>query len=68
MLDLSHVNEQMSEEQEAAVTEALEQACLLSITTYLNEVADTMEANAIETLNVPTLRAMATELQTRTEQ
>ena len=68
MLDLSHVNEQMSEEQEAAVTEALEQACLLSITTYLNEVADTMETNAIETLNVPTIRAMATELQTRTEQ
>ena len=68
MLDLSYVNEQMSKEQETAVTEAVEQACLLSITTYLNEIADTMEANAIETLNVPTIRAMATELQTRSAQ
>ena len=68
MLDLSYVNEQMSEEQETIMLSVIAEACLNSIATYMSQLADTMETNAIETLNVPTIRAMATELQTRIAQ
>ena len=44
---------------------AVEQECLRAIATYLGEVADTMDANNIETLNVPSLRAMADQLNQR---
>ena len=64
-LDLSYINEQPSEAQEEAVQKAVEFECLRAIVTYLTEVADTMEANQIETLNVPSLRAMAAELANR---
>jgi hypothetical protein len=64
-LDLSYINEQPSEEQEKAVQRAVEFECLRAIVTYLTEVADAMDANQIETLNVPSLRAMAQELSNR---
>ena len=64
-LDLSYLNEQPSEEQEKAVQQAVEFECIRAIVQYLTEVADTLDANSIETLNVPTLRAMAQELSNR---
>jgi hypothetical protein len=64
-LDLSYINEQPSEAQEEAVQKAVEFECLRAIVTYLTEVADAMDANQIETLNVPSLRAMAAELSNR---
>jgi hypothetical protein len=66
-LDLSYINEVPSEAQEEAVKKAVEQECIRAIATYLNEVADAMDANSIETLNVPSLRAMANELSKRLE-
>ena len=64
-LDLSYINEQPSEAQEEAVQKAVEYECLRAIVTYLTEVADAMDANQIETLNVPSLRAMAEQLSNR---
>jgi hypothetical protein len=64
-VDLSYINEQPSEAQEDAVKLAVEQECIRAISVYLTEVSDTMEANNIETLNVPTLRAMAQEMSNR---
>jgi hypothetical protein len=61
------MNEQLSEAQEEAVKKAVEQECIRAIATYLNEVADTMDANSIETLSVPSLRAMSNELYKRLE-
>jgi hypothetical protein len=66
-LDLSYINEVPSEAQEEAVKKAVEAECIRAIATYLNEVADAMDANSIETLNVPSLRAMANELSKRLE-
>jgi hypothetical protein len=65
--DLSYLAEQPSEAQEDAVRKAVEQECIRAIATYLNEVADTMDANSIETLSVPSLRAMSNELYKRLE-
>jgi hypothetical protein len=64
-LDLSYINEQPSEEQEAAVKQAVEYECIRAIVTYLTEVADTMDTHKIENLSVPALRAMAAELSLR---
>jgi hypothetical protein len=64
-VDLSYLASQPSEEQEKAVQQAVEFECLRAIIQYLTEVADTLDANKIETLNVPTLRAMAQELSNR---
>ena len=66
-LDLSYINEQPSEAQEEAVKKAVEQECIRAIATYLIEVANAMDANAIETLNAASLRAMADELSKRLE-
>jgi hypothetical protein len=66
-LDLSYINEQPSEEQENAVRQAVEYECIRAIATYLTEVADTMDANGIESLNVPSLRAMADSFTNRIE-
>lgn len=66
-LDLSYINEQPSEAQEEAVKKAVEAECIRAIVTYLTEVADTMEANGIESLNVPSLRAMAEQFTNRLE-
>ena len=64
-LDLSYINEQPSEAQEAAVQRAVEKECLKAIGMYLNQIADTMTDKGIETLNVPTIQAMAQEMETR---
>jgi len=64
-VDLSYINEQPSEAQEAAVQRAVEKECLKAIGMYLNQIADTMLAQGIETLNVPTIQAMAKEMETR---
>jgi DNA polymerase I-like protein with 3'-5' exonuclease and polymerase domains len=67
MLDLSYLTEQPSEAQEEAVKKAVEAECIRAIATYMNEVADAMEANGIESLNVPSLRAMAQQFNQRLE-
>lgn len=64
-LDLSYINEQPSEAQEEAVKKAVETEIIRGIVTYLNEVADTMDANGIETLNPTALRAMAEQFTNR---
>jgi hypothetical protein len=64
-LDLSYINEVPSEAQEEAVKKAVEAECMRAIAVYLTEVADTMETNNVETLNVPTLRAMAEQFTNR---
>jgi hypothetical protein len=66
-VDLSYINEQPSEAQEEAIRNAVEQECIRAIASYLNEVADTMDANGIEALNVPSLRAMADSFTNRIE-
>jgi hypothetical protein len=66
-LDLSYITEQPSEAQEDAVKKAVEAECIRAISTYLTEVADTMDANSIEFLNSASLRAMAEELSKRLE-
>ena len=66
-LHLSYINEQPSEAQEDAVKKAVEAECIRAISTYLTEVADTMDANSIEFLNSVSLRAMAEELSKRLE-
>jgi len=63
--DLSYMNEQPSEAQEQAIQEAITRECMNAIILYLEEVAGTMEKQSIETLNVPTLRAMAQELRNK---
>jgi 3-methyladenine DNA glycosylase AlkD len=67
-LDLSYINEQPSEAQEEAVKKAVEAECMRAIATYLNEVADTMEANKIESLSADALRAMAEQFTQRLEE
>ena len=63
--DLSYMNEQPSEAQEQAIQEAITRECMNAIVLYLEEVADTMDKQSIETLNVPTLRSMAQELRNK---
>jgi hypothetical protein len=67
--DLSYLNERTPEEVEKAAGEAIKQAveeqCLKAIANYLNEVADTMEANKIESLSADALRAMAAQFDHR---
>ena len=64
-LDLSYINEQPSEAAEEAIRQAVEEQCLRAIANYLTEVADTMEANKIETLSADALRAMAAQFTER---
>jgi hypothetical protein len=67
-MDLSYLNEQPSEAQETAIKQAVEEQCLRAIANYLNEVADTMEANKIESLSADALRAMAEQFAQRLEE
>ena len=67
-LDLSYINEQPSEALEGAIKQAIEEQCLRAIANYLSEVADTMEANKIESLSADALRAMATQFNNRIEE
>lgn len=64
-LDLSYLSEIPSEAQEQAVVKAVEKECLTAISLYLNQIADTMLDKGIETLNVPTIQAMAQEMEAR---
>lgn len=66
-VDLSYIHDAPSEAQEQAVQKAIEKECLTAISLYLNQIADTMTAQNIETLNVPTIQAMAQEMQTRAD-
>jgi len=68
MIDLSYINDQPSESQEQAIQEAVNEACLNAIIQYLQEVAEAMEANDIQTLNLATLHAMTAELKNKTAQ
>ena len=63
--DLSYLNAQPPQEVEAAIEAAVIRECMNAIVRYLEEVAGTMEKQGIETLNVPTLRAMAQELRNK---
>jgi hypothetical protein len=62
------MQDQPSEAQEQAIQEAITRECIKAISIYLGEVADKMESSNIESLNVPTLRAMAQELDNRTSE
>jgi len=68
VLDLAYLAEQPSEAQEQAIQDAVNEACLNAIIQYLTEVAETMEANDIQTLNLATLHAMTAELKNKTAQ
>jgi hypothetical protein len=68
MLDFSYMQDQPSEAQEQAIQEAITRECIKAIAIYLGEVADKMESSNIVSLNVPTLRAMAQELDNRTSE
>lgn len=61
-LDLSYLTEQPSEAQEAAVRAAVEAECLRAISTYLEEVATTMDTNNIPHITAENLRSMASTL------
>ena len=65
-LDLSYINETFSAAEEQVIKDAVENACFIAIVAYLDSLADNMEGNKIETLNVPTLRALAAELKNKT--
>ena len=67
-IDLSYINETPDAAQEQAIKDAVEQACFIAIVAYLESLADNMENNKIEAVNVPTLRALAAELQTMVAQ
>ena len=66
VLDLSYLASQTSEAQENAIQEAVNEACLNAIIQYLQEVAEAMETNDIQTLNLATLHAMTAELKNKT--
>jgi len=66
--DLSYIHEQPSGVLEEAIKQAVEEQCLKAIANYLNEVADTMEANKIESLSADALRAMAAQFDHRLEE
>jgi hypothetical protein len=63
--DLSYIHDLPNEDLEAAISQAVEEQCLKAIANYLNEVADTMEANKIENLSADALRAMAAQFDHR---
>ena len=67
-VDLSYIHETPSKAQEHALENAITKTCLESIVQYMTEVADTMIANNIPTLNEPTIRAMIVGLQTKIPQ
>ena len=66
--DLSYIHDLPSEALETAIKQAVEEQCLKAIANYLNEVADTMEANKIESLSADALRAMAEQFTQRLEE
>jgi len=53
------------EEEERAVRDAIQAACMEGISAYLNEVADTMVAHNMLAITATDLRAMAAAMQNR---
>ena len=60
--DLSYLLETPSEEEEQRVRAAVEAECLRAISTYLKEVATTMDTNNIPHITADNLRSMADTL------
>lgn len=54
-------------EDELALKQAVEDACMKAIVGYLTEVADTMVANRMVAITATDLRAMASAMQDRIE-
>jgi hypothetical protein len=52
-------------EDELALKQAVEDACMKAIVGYLTEVADTMTANSMVAITATDLRAMADAMQAR---
>ena len=67
VLDLSYLADQPSEAQEEAVKKAIEAECFRAVQAYLENLASLMESKNIETLNVPTIKAMAEEMKGRAD-
>ena len=65
--DLSYMNEQPSEAQEAAIKKAVEQECLKAVYLYLTQLADAMEVNNLPPLDAVNLRGMAEVMKVRSE-
>ena len=65
--DLSFIHESINEEEAQRVRAAVATECIRAISTYLTEVADTMETHGIQNLDVPALRAMAEQFNNRIE-
>jgi hypothetical protein len=65
--DLSYLLSKPTEEEEQRVREAVEQECIRTLVTYLNEVATAMDTNSIQSIDSADLRAMASELSKRLE-
>ena len=60
--DLAYLLETPSEEEEQRVRAAVEAECLRAISTYLEEVATTMDTNNIPHITAENLRSMASTL------
>lgn len=56
-----------TEDEEKLFNDAVHKECLRAIQLYLVQIAEQMDANKIETLNVPTIRAMADEMEIRVQ-
>ena len=54
-----------TEEEELAVRQEVEKACMNAIVAYLTEVADTMVANKMIALTVADIRAMSDAMKNR---
>jgi hypothetical protein len=67
VMDLAFIHEKTTEEDEQRIRAAVEQECIRTLVTYLNEVADAMDANSIQSIDSSDLRAMANELSKRLE-
>ena len=65
--DLSYLLETPTEEEEQRVREAVHKECIRTLVTYLNEVADAMDNNSIQSIDSSDLRAMSNEFSKRLE-
>lgn len=58
----------ITSDDEEALKKEITKACMTSIVTYLNEVADTMNANNMVAITATDLRAMADAMKQRISQ
>jgi hypothetical protein len=63
----SSLNPELSEEEKAFIV-AVELQCMLSISKYLLELAETMKANSIESINADSIKIMAETMLERAAQ